>query len=353
MSSFTIQGHAFTDSGQSLRDWSDKALPHTAPWEQEYLRFFSEWGAGKEEWVFQSSGTTGAPSSVRFTRSQIEASAHLTARVFDLPHGAKALLCLPGQYIAGKMMLARTVVNEWDLLWEEPSSLPFGGKLPQADILSVTPMQLTNLLRLSPHSLDPVRIVLVGGAPVSPALREACIGLSTRIVETYGMMETLSHVALRELSGSRASDWFYPIPPVNMEPDSRGCLVIHAKHLGNVHIITNDAAEWNRQGGFRIAGRVDFVINSGGVKVFPERVEERIGHLISVPFFITWTPDERLGQKVVLCTEEDELSGAQEEDLLSRIADCVSDHERPREVFCFRQFERTVSGKIIRKPVNE
>jgi o-succinylbenzoate---CoA ligase len=352
MSTFSIQGHTFTDSGQSLGTWSDEAIPAAAPWEREYLRFLSQWGAGQEEWVFQSSGTTGSPSSVRFSRSQIEASAHLTARVFDLSHGAKALLCLPGQYIAGKMMLARTVVNGWDLIWEEPSSLPFGGVLPQSDILSVTPMQLANLLQFSAHSLDPVRIVLVGGAPVSPALREACSTLSTRVVETYGMMETLSHVALRELSGSRASDWFYPIPPVIVEADARGCVVIHAKHLGNVQIITNDAADWNNQGGFRIAGRVDFLINSGGVKVFPERVEEKIGHLMNAPFFISWTPDELLGQKVVLCLEGEELSGAQKEDLLSRIAERVSAHERPREVVCLREFSRTVSGKIIRKPVN-
>lgn len=351
MSSFSIQGHAFTDSGQALSMWAEGSLPDAAPWEQEYLHFLSQWGAGQEEWVFQSSGTTGAPSSVHFSRSQIEASAHLTARVFDLSHGAKALLCLPGQYIAGKMMLARTVVNGWDLQWEEPSSLPFGGQLPKADILSVTPMQLTNLLQCSPHSLDPVRIVLVGGAPVSPSLREACSKLSTRVVETYGMTETLSHVALRELSGSRASDWFYPIPPITVESDSRGCLVIHAKHLSNIQIITNDVVDWNGHGGFRIAGRVDFLINSGGVKVFPERVEAQIGHLVIAPCYISWKSDEGLGQKVVLCIEGEELSDVQKEDLLSRIAERVTAHERPREVVCMREFSRTVSGKIIRKPV--
>ncbi|MFN8698099.1 MAG: AMP-binding protein [Flavobacteriales bacterium] len=352
MSAFSIQGHVFTDSGRLLSNWSDQAIPAAAPWEQEYLRFLSQWGAGQEEWVFQSSGTTGARSSVRFTRSQIEASAHLTARVFDLSRGAKALLCLPGQYIAGKMMLARAVVNGWDLHWEEPSSLPFGGQLPKADILSVTPMQLANLLQFSSRSLDPLRIVLVGGAPVSPALREACRGLSSRIVETYGMMETLSHAALRELSGSRASDWFYPIPPITVAADSRGCLVIHAKHLGNVQVITNDVADWNGQGGFRIVGRADFLINSGGVKVFPERVEEKIGHLLSAPFYITWKSDEGLGQKVVLCVEGEELSDARKQDLLSRIAECLSAHERPREVYCLREFSRTLSGKIIRKPAN-
>jgi len=349
MKTFSINGCTFTDDGPTLTRWATHEWSDAPEWEREYLAFLREWGSGVDQFTFFTSGSTGTPAPIAFTRGQLEASARLTASVFGCGIGASALLCLPGKYIAGKMMLARTVVNGWNLIWEKPSSLPFGGQLPAADFIAVTPMQLRHLLAHSPEALLPVCRVLVGGAPVSDRLREQCRYLPVRVTETYGMTETLTHIALRELSGPEASEWFSPLPGVQVGEDERGCLAVRPQHLGPLEFTTSDVVEWNQEGGFRILGRADFLINTGGVKVFPEQVERKLAHLQERSFYITSVPDEELGQQVVLCVEGENPGYHEAEALLSAAAGVLDLYERPRKVLFVPMFERTASGKIIRK----
>jgi O-succinylbenzoic acid--CoA ligase len=281
-------------------------------------------------------------------------SAELTAQALNLKKGDTALLCIPVDFVAGKMMLVRAMVLDLKLVFVKPASNPLKQleNEIQIDFAAMTPMQVLESLkdRESSEKLRNIKKLIIGGAPVSLQLEQELQQLPCEIFETYGMTETLTHIALRKINGENRSEFFQVLTGIKIQTDERGCLVIHAPHLDQPLVITNDLADVGDDGSFRWLGRADNVINSGGIKIFPEQVERKLQHIITEQrFIITSLPDEKLGQKVVLVIED---STSRNFEYSSRLINQILDHyEKPREIFFLKKFPLTPAGKIKRNEI--
>ena len=320
---------------------SGKLIRHNAAIWKEIHHFVVDWLHPSQTVDLQTSGSTGAPRTIAMKKKWLENSARLTAATFRLKPGDSAFLCLPPQYVAGKMMLVRALCLGLDLKVAEPSSDPLAGISGNIDFLAMTPMQLSQSIL---HGrLEKVKTVIVGGAQISPASGEQIQSQKTRIVETWGMTETASHVATRPLNGADKSDCFSALPGVRFSQDNRRCLIIRADHLGGKPIITNDVVELLNDHAFHWLGRHDNVINTGGVKVFPEVIEKKLAvHFTDRQFYIAGRADDILGEKVVLFIEGEPFQLPQE------IRDSLTKYEKPGNVEFLDKFSHTSSGKIIR-----
>ncbi len=319
------------------------------PWLRQLGEFLHEWWDEKPDMDFQTSGSTGKPKTVRFTKDQCRESARRTLTYFNIPVGGTALLCLPTTYVAGKMMVVRALVGSLNLVAILPSSNPWPTSLPPIDFAAVTPHQLASLDARTAveRTMRPTGVLLVGGAPLSPALEASLQKINCRIYETYGMTETLTHVAVRRL-GSSGTSVFSAIPDVALSTDSEDCLVIRAEYLGSHPVHTRDRVRMVGEHQFQWLGRHDRVINSGGIKIHPEEVEAQIGMgLQKQPFFIHPLPDERFGEKVVLWVEGESTPILEKH--ISELLETITGPEKPREYHILPQFQRTTTGKIDRQ----
>lgn len=307
--------------------------------------FITEWLDTNPVIEVKTSGSTGSPKIIRVKKNQMLQSAAMTAGYFDFRPGETALLCLPMTYIAGKMMVVRALYSRLDLVCVEPDSsplaaLPAGGKI---DFAPMVPMQLEGT-----EDTAPVRKILLGGGPVSPAMEEKCQSFQAEIYHGYGMTETLSHVALRRLNGRGRSAVYHALPGITFSADERNCLIIDAPFIA-APVITNDVTALINEKEFLWKGRIDYVVNSGGVKLFPEEVEKKLSPLIREGFFVAGLPDARLGEKLCLFIEGRSCNKAQRRSLLEKISGYLDKYEKPRDIFFIDTFNRTSSGKINRK----
>ena len=299
-------------------------------------QFISEWYSTNIEMDLKTSGSTGKPKSISVKKDWMQNSAELTRKTFGLKKGDSALLCMPMKYVAGKMMVVRALELGLDLKVVEPSSNPLKNMDEIIDFAAMVPLQLENSL----NDLDQVKTLIVGGGQVSQQLIEKLQKISTQIFETYGMTETLTHVAIKPLNGPNISDLFRALDGIRFEKDDRGCLAIHASALNPVPIVTNDLVELIDENSFRWLGRFDNVINSGGIKIIPEVVEAKLTEVIpNRRFIIAGLPDDSLGQTVVLIVEGDEI------DIPIEFLD---KYEKPKTIHFISEFIETESGKINR-----
>mgnify|MGYP000725257966 FL=1 len=299
-------------------------------------QFISEWYSTNIEMDLKTSGSTGKPKSISVKKDWMQNSAELTRKTFGLKKGDSALLCMPMKYVAGKMMVVRALELGLDLKVVEPSSNPLKNMDEIIDFAAMVPFQLENSL----NDLDQVKTLIVGGGQVSQQLIEKLQKISTQIFETYGMTETLTHVAIKPLNGPNISDLFRALDGIHFEKDDRGCLAIHASALNPVPIVTNDLVELIDENSFRWLGRFDNVINSGGVKIIPELVEAKLLSIIpNNRFFINGESDESLGEKVVLVVEGN---------VIEISFDSLEKFEKPKEIYFISEFLETESGKIRR-----
>jgi len=299
----------------------------------------------------RTSGTTGSPMNIHIKRLDVIHSARLTADTFDLKEGDRALHCLPCEFIAGKMMLARAFALGLDLHIIDPrgSVLDNLRTEDRFRFTAMVPLQLHRALQEGRARVErQFDTILLGGGPVSDALIEDLQGLSTTVFLSYGSTETVTHVALRKLNGADGSDHFAAIGAVTFTIDPRGCLIIRTPHLSIKEHITNDLVELIDDHRFRWLGRRDNVILSGGKKIFPEQLEQRTSGLIPYPHFFTSFPEERLGQAVMLVLETEQPPQETLPEILERLVSVLQAHELPRRVTALRRFERTISGKIQR-----
>ena len=299
-------------------------------------QFISEWYSTNIEMDLKTSGSTGKPKSISVKKDWMQNSAELTRKTFGLKKGDSALLCMPMKYVAGKMMVVRALELGLDLKVVEPSSNPLKNMDEIIDFAAMVPLQLENSL----NDLDQVKTLIVGGGQVSPKLVEKLQIESTQVYETYGMTETLTHVAIKPLNGPNISDLFRALDGIHFEKDDRGCLAIHASALNPVPIVTNDLVELIDENSFRWLGRFDNVINSGGIKIIPEVVEAKLLSIIpNNRFFINGESDESLGEKVVLVVEGN---------VIEISFDSLEKFEKPKEIYFISEFLETESGKIRR-----
>lgn len=316
----------------------------------ELLDFLQEWFDEKPYVTGRTSGSTGKPKEIRLDKEDMRASARMTNRFFGINGDSVLLLCLSVSYIAGKMMVVRALEAGADL-WAIPAnSHPLRDvewRDGQAvDLAAMVPMQVEVSLqeRKEAELFGCVRQLLIGGAPVSERLEHQLERLPTVSYATYGMTETVSHVALRKIGWGME---YFALENVRFEQDERGCLLIDAPHLQQRHFVTNDIVDLLDEQHFRWLGRWDHVIISGGLKFFPEVIEQKISRFFNGRFFIASRPDERLGERIVLVVEG-KLPMAF--DLLKEQLDRVlNPYERPREFVVLPHFAETRTGKVIRK----
>lgn len=300
-------------------------------------KFLLEW-LNNETFVFvQTSGSTGKPKQIVVEKSAMIASAKATGSFFKLQPKNTALLCLSADYIAGKMMLVRAITLGLDLDTKEPNSHPLESK--KYDFVAMVPMQVENAL----EQLYLVKTLLIGGTKVNYQLTKSILKTNCNAFESYGMTETISHIAIKKIGELL----FTVLPNVTISVDERSCLVIEALELSKEKIITNDIVSILNEFQFVLKGRIDNVINSGGVKIFPEEVEEKLAKYISSRFFIASVSDEKFGEKVILVVEGKPFK------LEDVIFSEVSKYQTPKEVVFIDKFVETETNKINRKKTLE
>ena len=264
-------------------------------------RFLEEWNNDSPYVEVKTSGSTGEPKRMRVEKRRMMNSAHITCDFLGLKRGDTALLCLSTDYIAGKMMVVRALERGMKLVSIEPQGCPEWEGF--VDLAAMVPLQVWNLLHQHPSRLKNIRHLLIGGGAIDEGLEKALKDFPNAVWSTYGMTETLSHIALRRLNGPMASSWYTPFEGLTLSQTEEGCLVIDAPAVHDGQLVTNDIVELRSDGCFRILGRKDNVVCSGGVKIQMEEVERLLRPHLSIPYMITRAKDERLGEAVVLLME--------------------------------------------------
>lgn len=303
-----------------------------------------------------TSGTTGPPKWMKIPRRDLVHSARLTGVTFDLMPGHRALLCLPCDFIAGKMMLVRAFALGLDLHIIDPrGSVLDNLKVPDRfRFTAMVPLQLHRIIQEDRTRVEEqFETILLGGGPVSEALIEDIADLNVKVYQSYGSTETVTHVAIRRLNGPEKSDHFYAIGKVHFGRDPRGCLVVYTPHLSVKQHLTNDLVELIDDHNFRWLGRYDNVILSGGKKIFPEQLEAKTAGVIPFPHYFTGVHDDVLGQTVMLVLETDLPQSDVMPQVLEKVMAVLHPHEWPRRVQALKKIERTSGGKVLRSTRSE
>ena len=270
--------------------------------------FLEEWNNDSPYVEVKTSGSTGEPKRMLVEKQRMRASARITCDFLGLKAGDTALLCMPLNYIAGKMMVVRAIERDLKLVVVEPSGHPLVKQGDGFTFAAMVPMQVYNSLQVPEERerLKQIKHLIIGGGAIDEAMAEELKTFPNHVWSTYGMTETLSHIALRRLSGPEASEWYTPFPSVSVSLNEEGCLVIDAPEVCRERLVTNDIAELSTDNqSFRILGRKDNVICSGGIKIQAEEVERMLKAHLRVPYLISKRPDKKFGEVVVMLTEGD------------------------------------------------
>jgi len=332
-------------------------LVHTSEdlptWQESLYQFIKDWLSEATYVEVQTSGSTGTPKRIRLEKERMIASAKMTGNYFNFSKGQKALLCLPCDYIAGKMIVVRAFVWGWNLQVVPPTGNPLKDKKSQIDFAAMVPMQVATVLEESPEQFDLLSQLIIGGGKVGQQLYKALQDLPTACYATYGMTETITHIAIQILNGRSKSPLFLALPHVHLSLDTRNCLVIDAPALNTEKVITNDIVDLRTNTSFEWLGRFDNVINSGGVKVFPEQIEKKVESIIKSRFFISFLASQKLGQQVILIIESPPWENAQLASFQTKIKLVLSKYELPKQIFFLEKFTETPTGKIQRNATKE
>lgn len=333
------------------------APPGLSPDEQHAWDFCQSWLGGRTYFTFRTSGSTGQPKHIYLSREQMRLSAQNTAQALQLQAGQEALVCIPTQYIGGAMMLVRCLEIGLQATIIAPSANPLAQLQKAYHFTAMVPMQLQQALAQSPEKrplLEQFGCILLGGAPVSPSLMAQIIQLQAPVYHTYGMTETVSHIALQRLNGPEAQSSLQTIhPSIKIAQDARGCLLIQGPITHEQEIATNDLVEILDERHFRILGRIDNVVNSGGIKIQLEALDQSIQEIFAAEgilarCYTVGVADELLGQKIVLMIEDAPLAQAQQEMLQKLLEERLPKYHAPKALVFQPTFQETDSGKVKR-----
>jgi O-succinylbenzoic acid--CoA ligase len=304
--------------------------------------FFRIWKDGNDVINVRTSGSTGAPKEISLKKKDMITSAKQTLDRLAIEKGGSSLICLSMETIAGKMMAVRSFVGEMTVHLVQVNSNPLAEFNESVDLCAMVPLQLETTLKSDPGSLKRIKHLLIGGGPVSAELEKLAADHEISFWHTYGMTETISHVALRK-AGKKGENFFSSLPGITFSQEE-GRLIIHYPAIGIEHLKTNDLVELISPTAFRYLGRADFIINSGGIKFNPEELENCIAPIMNGAYFIGGIPDKSLGEKIVLFIEGNESSAPDKEDLKT----LLPNYAIPKEIVKIDNFVRTESGKINR-----
>lgn len=308
--------------------------------------FVSDWQSDSPTLLVHTSGSTGKPKPMLVEKRRMEASARITCGFLGLRAGDTALLCMPLDFIAGKMVVVRSLVWGLRLVAVEPSGHPLKGLTESPTFAAMVPMQVYNSLKVEEERrlLRGITHLIIGGGAVNSDMAEELRGFPNAVWSTYGMTETLSHIALRRLSGAEASEWYEPFDGVGVTTNADGCLVIDAPAVCAQPLVTNDIAEIAPDGRrFRIRGRRDNVVCSGGLKLQIEEMEARLQPHLNVPYMISKCPDDKFGEAVVLLAVTDDMESVREV-----CRKHMPRYEQPRYFLAVSELPMTPTGKPAR-----
>ena len=329
---FKLNGFSFTKD--DLLRVAYSFIKEGEKYEKPLGIFILDWFDPKPYLEMNTSGSTGAPKIIRIDKQAMVNSALATGDFFDLQPGQKVLHCLPTDYVAGKMMFVRAFILGLDMEFVAPSSHPLKGVRGNFDFCGMVPLQAKNSLK----DLHRIKKLIIGGAKINKTLENELATIPSQIYETYGMTETITHIAAKRV-GEMA---FTVLPNVKVSSDDRHCLVIDANKISGEKIVANDLVDLISDSQFVWKGRFDNVINSGGIKLIPEQIEGKLATLIPRHFFVYGQADEFLGEKLVLYVEGEPMK------IDDAIFEALDKYEKPKEIVFIPEFKLTATGKIIR-----
>ena len=324
------------------------AIQVTNEFEQSVKDFLVEWFSDSDIMIAHTSGSTGTPKEIILTKENMRKSANMTGRYLHLEKGNSALLVMPVTYIAGKLMLVRAIEIGLKLICMQPTShisldeinRGISQDFTSIDFVALTPMQVENSIDF----VSRCQKLIIGGAPLSGKVKQELFAFENEVYETYAMTETITHIAFKQVANQKypnTEQVFEAFDEVTISQDERGCLVIDTPYDG-LQVVTNDVVELIDTRKFNWIGRADNVINSGGIKLFPEQIENKLKPFIHSDFYITSKADELLGQKLILVVEGEERS-------LDFSSADLTKYQVPKEIVFIPTFPRTESGKIKRQ----
>lgn len=309
--------------------------------------FLREWWNDEAFINAKTSGSTGVPKIIRLNKQSMSVSAQATGDFFDFP--IKICSPLSANFIAGKMMLVRAM--EWDaeIHCIKPSENPLELVKQEYDFMVMTPHQLSKGIETKlVNRMALLKNVLLGGSPVDEKLETELQSINSNIFLGYGMTETMSHVAIRALNGEEHSTKYKAVKGIHFSQDEDSCLVIRAEKLLESPLKTNDVVELLDEYSFVWKSRLDHVINSGGIKIFPHDVEQQIKNLIPFNFYVAGKKHDQLGQQVTLYIESDKLEESYKMELLHNMKMRLPRYSNPKEIVEIKEFEYTSTGKLKR-----
>ena len=323
----------------------------TPEWKKENFEFIKEWLDNSPTIKAHTSGTTGTPKEIFLQKEKMIASAKHTGGFFELKKNDKALSCLSPKYIAGKMMIVRAFVLGLDLRMVEPNGNPLATVKESIDFAAMIPLQVFNSIQNEKELkiFRKIKKTIIGGGVVSQALHDFLKRERNQCFATYGMTETITHIAVKKLNGADASDNYQALKNVQIKKDNRGCLVIEAPDVAEETVVTNDLVEIVASNQFRWLGRYDNVINSGGVKIISEKVERILNQFLTRRFFVNGLLDKKLGERLILIIEGEAFSEGEKKELMDSMKTTLPKYSIPKEILFIEKFEETDSGKVKRK----
>lgn len=306
-------------------------------WERDFYSFINDWFSDSDTLEVNTSGSTGEPKRIQFSKKQFEVSANRSVTYFGLNPESNILLCLPVKYIAGMMMVVRAITSKSNLIVINPQEVKSYNLSVKIDFAAMVPLQANYLL--SNESLKSnIKQLIIGGSGVNQVLQYNLLeGFPGKVWETYGMTETLTHVALRPLE----NDFFEALPNIRFNIDHRQCLVIDDPLIQKKPLITNDIVNLISESRFKYLGRHDQVINSGGIKIHPEQLVQVLSKVLKIQFIIIGVPDPLLGQTLAIVVENGSIN---ESELIDSFQ-MLSKYEIPRKIIWLDKIPFLPTGK--------
>lgn len=346
--SIKINGVSF--EGDSLLDHCKKKLSQKSieTWEKHIFEFILELTSDSDFIKVQTSGSTGTPKTIKLSKDILIQSAKLTARFLDFEPDINALLCLSAEFIAGKMMIVRAFVSGMNLICTVPNGDPLQNIKHNIDFAAMIPLQVANSLKSEKRKLENIKKLIIGGGRIDPNLQQKISNFPNEVYASFGMTETATHIALKKINTQNIDEHYKCLSGIKIHISDAHCLQINAPHISNKVINTKDIVNVFSETEFEVIGRKDNIINTGGIKISAEELEEKISSFIEKNIFITSLSDEKLGEKIILLIENGKTNLNLLYNLWVDLETHLEKHEIPKQIDFMDAFKYTKSGKIDR-----
>lgn len=338
----TLFGQEYTKDALLLESESSS---NRASWENHFWSFIRQWLDEENHIIVESSGSTGKPKKIKILKSKMLASAESTCKYLKIKAKDKALLCMSANHIGGMMMIVRAFYQRLDLYLIAPQANPLFEFKTTIDFIALVPYQVKMILEANPQKLQGIEKIIIGGGIVDAGLEKRLIEERIEAYSTFGMTETISHIALKRIA---KEDYYTCLPNIQISKSDRGTLIIHAPKILDEALETNDLVEILDSDKFRWLGRLDFAIESGGLKVIPEILEKQLASCLKENYIISSLPHATLNQIIVLLIESDHTL-----EIAENIFESFGKYEIPKQIIFLPKFAYTKSGKIDRIKTRE